>query len=73
MTVSSDKFDFTHPIPSGAIIELVGRVKEIGKTSLKVEVEIYVEEMYSERREKAVTGNFTFVALDANKKPTAVL
>ncbi len=73
VTVSSDRVDFTHPIPSGTIIELVGRVAKVGRTSLKVEVEIYVEEMYSERREKVVTGNFTFVALDETKKPTAVL
>ena len=73
VTVSFDRVDFTHPIASGTIIELVGRVKEVGNTSLKVEVEIFVEEMYSERREKAVTGNFTFVALDENKNPTRVL
>ena len=73
VTVSSDRVDFTHPIPSGTIIELVGRVRKVGNTSLKVEVEIYVEQMYSEQREKAVTGNFSFVALDENKKPTRVL
>lgn len=72
VTVSSGRVDFTHPIPAGTIIELVGRVSEVGNTSLKVEVEIYVEEMYSEEREKAVTGNFTFVAIDENKKPISV-
>lgn len=73
VTVSSDRVDFTHPIPAGTIIELIGRVKYVGRTSLKIEVVIFVEEMYSEKREKAVTGNFTFVALDENKKPTSVL
>lgn len=73
VTVSSDKVDFTKPIPAGTIIELIGKVKEVGRTSLKVEVEIFVEKMYAEGREKAVTGTFTFVALDENHCPISVL
>jgi acyl-CoA hydrolase len=33
-----------------------------------VKVEIYIEQMYSNHREKAISGNFTFVALDEKKK-----
>ena len=73
VTVSSDKIDFNKPIPSGTIIELVGKVQHIGNTSLKVLVEIYVEEMYSFSREKAITGTFTFVVVDSNKHPVKVL
>jgi len=73
VTVSSDRIDFKRPIPAGTIIELVGVVSHIGNTSLKVKVDIYIEQMYSEVREKAVTGEFSFVAMDENKKPTAIL
>lgn len=73
VTVSSDRIDFTKPIPAGTIVELVGRVSQLGRTSLKVQVEIYIEEMYSATREKAVKGEFTFVALDENKNPIKVL
>jgi len=72
VTVSSDRIDFTKPIPAGTIIELVGKVIHIGNTSLKVLVEIFIEEMYSEGREKAITGTFTFVAIDENKKPVKI-
>lgn len=72
VTVSSDKIDFTKPIPAGTIIELIGRVSHIGNTSLKVSVEIYIEEMYSDHREKAITGTFTFVAIDDQKKPVKI-
>jgi acyl-CoA hydrolase len=72
VTVSSDRIDFKKPIPAGTIVELIGRVTKIGNTSLDVKVELYVEQMYSEYREKAISGNFTFVALDENKKPTKV-
>ncbi len=72
VTVSSDKIDFKHPIPAGTIIELIGKVKEVGNTSLKVEVEIFVEQMYSEERQRAVSGLFTFVAVDEHKKPVTI-
>jgi acyl-CoA hydrolase len=72
VTVSSDKIDFTMPIPGGTIIELIGKVAYIGSTSLKVKVEIFIEEMYSLVREKAITGTFTFVAIDENKKPVKI-
>lgn len=72
VTVSSDKIDFKKPIPGGTIIELIGKVTYIGTTSLKVKVDIFIEEMYSEVREKAITGTFTFVAIDDNKKPVNI-
>lgn len=72
VTVSSDRIDFTRPIPAGTIIELIGKVVHVGNTSLKVLVEIYIEEMYSESREKAITGTFTFVAIGDDKKPVKI-
>ena len=73
VTVSSDKIDFTKPIPAGTIVELVGTVTQVGNTSLKVRVDVYIEEMYSNHREKAITGLFTFVAIDEHKKPVPVI
>ncbi len=73
VTVSSDKIDFKKPIPAGTIAEISGKVTYIGTTSLKVRVDIHVEEMYSLKREKAVSGEFTFVAIDENKQPIKIL
>lgn len=72
VTMASDKIDFQKPIPAGTLIELIGRVIHVGNTSLRVEVEIFIEEMYSDQREKAITGNFTFVAIDDDKKPVKI-
>ncbi len=69
VTVSSDRIDFKKPIPAGTIVELIGKVSYTGNTSLKVRVDIFIEQMYSDEREKAVSGEFTFVAIDENKKP----
>lgn len=73
VTVSTDKIDFKQPIPAGTIIELTGKITHIGKTSLKVEVEIVIEDMFSFTRERAITGTFTFVAIDDDKKPINIL
>ena len=72
VTVCSDKINFTKPIPAGTLIELIGKVIKVGNTSLQVQVDIFIEQMYSDEREKAVTGNFTFVAIDKNKKPIPI-
>ena len=72
VTVSCDRIDFKKPIPADTLIELVGKVKYVGNTSLKVGIEIYVEEMYGNKREKSVSGEFTLVAINKEKKPTQI-
>ena len=72
VTVSCDRIDFKKPIPADTLVELIGKVKYVGNSSLKVNVEVFVEEMYKEKREKAVSGDFTLVALDENKKPVKI-
>lgn len=73
VTVSSDRIDFKKPIPAGTFAELIGKVTHIGNTSMQVHVEIFVEKMYSTEREKAITGNFTFVAVNENKEPVSII
>ncbi len=59
VTVSCDRIDFKKPIPADTLIELIGRVKYVGNSSLKVNIQVYVEHMYDEIRERAVSGDFT--------------
>ncbi len=72
VTISSDRIDFNVPIPSGTIIELVGRVTRMGNTSLDISVDIYIELMDSDKREKAITGVFKFVAIGEDKRPIRI-
>ncbi|MDE1192420.1 MAG: hotdog domain-containing protein [Arachidicoccus sp.] len=72
VTVSTDKVEFKVPIPHGTFMEAIGRVESIGNTSLKIRVTVFVEYMYEERREKAIEGLFTMVAIDENKKPIKI-
>jgi acyl-CoA hydrolase len=73
ITVSCEKVDFKQSLPAGTMVEVIGKVIKVGNTSLKVEVELFVEQMLIDDRKKAVKGIFTLVAIDENKKPTPVL
>jgi acyl-CoA hydrolase len=44
----------------------------VGSSSLKVKVEIFIEQMYSDHRELAVVGEFTMVAINDEKKAEAI-
>jgi len=72
VTVSSDRVDFKKPVPAGTIAELIARVSHVGSTSLLIKVEVYLEQMYADEREKAMEGTFTFVAIDDNKQPVKI-
>lgn len=72
VTVSSDKVDFNQAIPAGTLVELIGTVVRVGRTSLDVRVDVYVESMYRDGREKAITGTFTLVAINESKRPVPV-
>ena len=72
VTVSCDRIDFKKPIPADTLVELIGKVKYVRNSSLKINIEVFVEEMYAEIREKAVSGDFTMVAIDEEKKPVKI-
>jgi len=73
VTVCSDRVDFKESIPAGSIIELVARIEHVGRTSIRVNVDIFVENMYSDDQHRAISGSFTFVALGPDRKPVPVL
>jgi len=73
VTVSTNKIDFSKPIPQGTLIELVANIEKVGNSSCSVRVDIFIEKMYEEGREKAVSGVFTLVAIDDHKNPVAIM
>ena len=73
VTISTGQIDFKKAIPAGTLIELVAKVDSVGRTSCKIHVDIFMEQMYSELRETVVSGTFSFVAVGENKKPTPIL
>ena len=68
-TVDIENVGFLKVIPADSIVEVVGRVEKAGSVRIRVRVEVYVEEMYSCRRDKAISGTFVFAALDEHNRP----
>ncbi|MCF6224750.1 MAG: acyl-CoA thioesterase [Xanthomonadales bacterium] len=69
VTVSMDKIDFKVPIPSGCIVDLVGEIEHVGRTSVGVMVTVTREDMYAGDRVVAMTGKLSFVAVDEDTRP----
>ncbi len=71
-TVKTEDIVFSHSVCPGSIIEIVGTVVSMGAVKLKVNVEVFAEEMYGTGREKAAEGVFVFAALNENRKPERI-
>lgn len=70
VTVHSDAIDFRRPVPLGAIVELLARVVEVGRTSVRVEVEMWVEPVREGAEPYlAARGGFVLVAVDEEGRP----
>jgi acyl-CoA hydrolase len=72
VTVSSEKIEFLKPIQLGSIVEIVGKVVKVGNVKINIRVEIFVEEVDTYSRNKAVEAVFTFVAINGNSNPVRI-
>jgi acyl-CoA hydrolase len=72
VTAHSDAIDFHHAVPVGSIVELIARVIAIGRSSMTINVQMWVEPMRRVARTLACEGRFVFVALDRRGRPARV-
>jgi acyl-CoA hydrolase len=61
---ASDRIDFTSPIREGEMVELVAQVRMTGRSSVRVEVALWAEDLLSGDRRHAATALFTMVSVD---------
>ncbi|QOC21304.1 acyl-CoA thioesterase [Wenzhouxiangella sp. AB-CW3] len=69
VTVSMGRVDFKVSIPEGAIVELVGEVVRVGRSSMTVNVKILKEDTRASTQELAIEGSLVMVAVDENLRP----
>lgn len=72
VTASSEKVDFHSPVLEGDLIEFIGRVLRVGRTSVRVGIEMYSENLASGERRLCTTGEFVMVAVDRDGHPIPV-
>lgn len=66
---ASERVDFRSPIAEGEMIELVAAVDAIGRTSLRIRVELWAENLLTGDRRHAASAAFTMVAVDSAGRP----
>jgi acyl-CoA hydrolase len=72
VTVSVDYLDFVYPIRVGQLIRLRAFVTRAFRTSMEVEVNVYMEDYITGEQRQTSSAFVTYVALDEVGKPTAV-
>lgn len=72
VTARSEKVEFRSPVKQGELVELTGTVVDVGRTSLRVEIEMYREDLLSGDRSLCTTGEFVMVAVDADGRPAPI-
>lgn len=69
---ASRQIDFTAPLVAGDLMELTAVVKSTGRSSMRVEVELWGEKVLTGERVRAAVAEFVMVAVDANGRPEAI-
>lgn len=72
VTVAIDKIIFHKPVFVGDCVECFAEVSHVGNTSLQVKVEAFVERRLDRVVEKVTEGQFVFVALGEDLRPTPI-
>jgi acyl-CoA hydrolase len=72
VTAFVDDMKFHEPVRIGEVVRLRAAVSAVFRTSIEIEVEVRGEDSVTGRTWPCVQARVTFVALDAQRKPTAV-
>lgn len=71
-TVAIDGMSFLHPVAVGDTVSCHARILGIGRTSLKIDVEAWVQRFTDGAQLRVTEGVFTYVAIDDAGKPHPV-
>jgi acyl-CoA thioesterase YciA len=71
-TVAIDGMSFLRPVNIGDIVTCYAQLLGIGRTSMKIRVEVWVQRYNDEALHHVTEGTFTYVAIDNNGKPQPV-
>ena len=71
-TVAVDGMTFLSPVSVGDEVSLYARIVRVGRTSVQVAVEAWRRPRDREIVTKVTAGTFTYVALDADRRPRPV-
>ncbi len=71
-TVAIDGMAFLTPVHVGAVVRCYTDVLEIGRSSIRIMVEVWIDSKHDGEPIKVTEGEFVFVAIDENGRTRAV-
>jgi acyl-CoA thioesterase YciA len=71
-TVAIERMEFIAPINLRDVISVFAHVEHVGRTSMKVRIEVVAHRDRGATEVKVTEGLFTFVALDEQHRPRAI-
>jgi acyl-CoA thioesterase YciA len=71
-TIAIERMEFIAPIHLRDLISVYAQVEHVGRTSMKVRIEVIAQRDRGATEVKVTEGLFTFVALDENHRPRPV-
>jgi len=73
VTVSVDSMSFINPIHVGELVSVYASVLDRGRTSIKIQVEVWVYNYFNKVFKQVTSGIFKYVAIDDNSKPIPLI
>jgi acyl-CoA thioesterase YciA len=71
-TVAIDSMSFMIPVKVGSVISCHTEILNIGRSSMQIRVEVWMEMLGDDIIQKVTEGNFVFVALDKDGRTRAI-
>jgi acyl-CoA thioesterase YciA len=72
VTVAIEGMAFLNPVRVGDTVACYARLEKIGRTSMRIPVEVWVTRYQTREREKVTEAVFSYVALGPDGKPIPV-
>jgi acyl-CoA thioesterase YciA len=72
VTVAVESMAFLRPVRVGDVLCVYSRVLDVGRTSMKIQIEAWARRFMTQHREKVTEALFTFVAIDDEGRPRPV-
>lgn len=71
-TISVEAMTFHRPVIVGDEVSIYAWIVKVGRTSLRIQVEVWRREREGERTMKVTEGLFTFVAIGGDRRPRPI-
>ena len=71
-TVAIDAMSFHYPVNVGDIVSCHAEIVKTGRTSIRIEIEVWAQRHKGGEHVRVTTGTFTYVAIDDHGRPQPV-